>query len=105
MKMKVILLIGICMSMLLAIGFASAQLTQNGKTDTSTVEETDNDQCDGLGNCERTCNGDSNGECEGSCNRIEQRNCNRGQGSRDETGNKGYGPRDGTGYESGNCCK
>ena len=94
MKMKILLLIGIGMSMILVIGFASAQLTQNGKTDTLTTEEPDNDQCDGLGNCERTCNGDSTGICEGSCNRIEQRNCNRGSD-----------PRDGTGCGSGKCCK
>lgn len=105
MKMKILLVIGIGISMLLVIGFASAQLTQNGKTDTSTVEELDNDQCNGLGNCERTCNGDITGECEGSCNRIEQRNCNREYGPGDGMGNKGCGPRDGIGYGSGNCHK
>ena len=94
MKLKILLLVGLGICMLVVIGFASAQLTQNEKTDTLTVEESDNDQCDGLGNCERMCNGDSTGECDGSCNRIKQRKCNRGSG-----------PRDVIGLGSGNCCK
>lgn len=103
--MKVLLLIGIGMSMLLVIGFASAQLNQNGQIDTSPVDEQENDQCDGLGNCERTCNDDSMDECEGSCNRIEHRNCNRRYGPGDGSGNKGCGPCYGTGYGSENCNK
>ena len=103
--MKIIPLIGIGVTVLLVIGFASAQLNQNGQTDTSTIEEQKNDQCDGLGNCERICNGDSTGECDGSCNRIEQRNCNRGCGPEDGVGNNGNGPRDGTAYGSKNCHK
>jgi len=103
--MKKLLLIGIGVTMLLVIGFSSAQLSQNEQADTSTVEEPDNDQCDGLGNCERTCNGNSSGECDGLCNHIEQRNCNRGYGPGDGTGNKGCAPRDGTGYGSKNCHK
>ena len=103
--MKKLLVIGVGVSMLLVIGFANAQLTQEGKTDNSIVEEPDNDQCGGLGNCERTCNSGSTGECEGSCNSIEHRNYNRGYGPRDGTGNKGCGPRDETGYGSKNCHK
>jgi hypothetical protein len=103
--MKIILLIGIGVTMLLVFGFASAHLSQNEQTDTSIVEEPDNEQCNGLGNCERTCNGTSSGEFDGLCNRIEKRNCNRVYGPVDGTGNKGCGPRDGTGYGSKNCHK
>jgi hypothetical protein len=93
MKMKILLLIGIGASIFLAIGFASAQLDQNSRTDTSTVEEAGNEHCDGTG------------ECDGSCNNIEQRNGNRGYGPGNGMGNKGCGPRDGTGYGSKNCHK
>lgn len=104
MKMKV-LLIGIVMSFILIIGFASAQLNQNGQNDTSLVDEQEINQCDGLENCERKCNSNCTGECNGSCNHIEQRNDNGGFGPRDDTGNKGRGPCDGTGYGSKNCHK
>jgi len=105
MKLKILLLVGLGICMFVVIGFASAQLTQNEKTDTLTVEESDNDQCDGLGNCERMGDGDSTGECDGSCNCIEHSNYNRRCGRGDGMGNKGKGPCDGTGYGSGNCCK
>ncbi len=103
MKMKIILLIGMGMCMLVVIGFANAQLNQDGQDDALTIEEQENDQCDGFGNCEKPCN--SAGECDGSCNRIEQRNGNRGYGPGDGTGNNGNGPCDGTGYGSKNCHK
>ena len=87
MKMKILLLIGFCVSLLFAIGFASAQLIQNEQTDASTTEESDNGQCDGLGSCNKTSNGNCSGDCDGSCNSIEKRNYKRGYGPGDGNGN------------------
>jgi hypothetical protein len=88
MEIKKLLLIGILVTVLLTIGFASAQLNINGQTNTSINNEQGNiEKCGGLGNCERLCNGDGEGKCEGLCQQTEQRNQFRRCGSCDGTGN------------------
>jgi len=105
MKIKIILLTVIGVIILLVFGIASAQLNQNIQTDSSTFEEPNCNQCDGLGNCERTCNSDCNGECDGSCNCIKQRNCNREYDPGEQMCNKRCSSRNGIRHGSGNCCK